>query len=106
MAERSRLAVSKTTSNPKTNAKPYKPAIGRDFGVEEITAKDQYETSRTRDKIALIFVLCAILALGGAALHGWTAGNFDSLGYVWAIVGPFAGAIGSYYFHRDRKDSG
>jgi uncharacterized protein YcfJ len=67
---------------------------------------DEYETSRTRDRIAYFVLGCASAAMITAAIYGFYIGNFGGLKDVWTVVGPIAGGIIGYYFHRGRKASG
>lgn len=92
-------------SKARSSNKKFQPAIGRDFNVEEIKAIDAYKSSRTRDRIAYLFLVASLAALAIAALLGFYENNFGGVQNVWSVVGPLAGAIAGYYF-RNRKDSG
>jgi hypothetical protein len=41
-----------------------------------------------------------------SGLYGLATGNFLPLETVWAVGGPIVGAIVTYYFGSQRKDSG
>jgi len=81
----------------------FRPAAGRDFSIEQIAASDQYETSRTRDHIAKLMLWGGASALAAALVVSIISHSFSPLGAVWAVVGPFAGGIVTYYFYRDPK---
>jgi hypothetical protein len=83
------------------------PGHGRDFDFEMVVrVVGEYETSRTRDRIAYFVLGCASLAMFVAAIYGFYFGNFGVLKDVWAVVGPITGGIIGYYFHRGREASG
>lgn len=87
----------------------FTPAIGRridEADIRQIDARDRYETSRTRDRLAYAILATLLAALTTTAIHGFRTDNFAPLGQVWAIGGPFAGGIVAYYFNRNRRDSG
>jgi hypothetical protein len=67
---------------------------------------DEYETSRTRDKIAWFVLGCGSLAMALAAADGFYSGNFGTMKDVWTVTGPIIGIVVGYYFHRGRKASG
>lgn len=107
--------ASEKTNTPETEAgsavgkKSFRPVHGRELGeidVREIEAKDKYETARTRDRIAYVFLTGMFLSLLIAAVHGLFEGSFATLKDVWAVVGPFAAGIATYYFYRGPKGSG
>jgi len=69
-----------------------------------VKARTEYETSRTRDRIAYVFLAGIAIALAGAAAYGAYHDDFSALGRVWFIAGPFAGWIAARYFGR--RESG
>ena len=80
--------------------KPFQPAIGTDFGrVEEVEA-------RTRGFLARVFAVATGATLGVTGGYGILTGNYIAVMAVWAIVGPFIGAMMSYYFGPQRNDTG
>jgi nitrate reductase NapE component len=80
--------------------KPFQPAIGTDFGkVEEVEA-------RTRGFLARVFAIATVATIGVTGGYGFFAGNYTAVMAVWAIVGPFIGAMMSYYFGPRRNDTG
>jgi multisubunit Na+/H+ antiporter MnhF subunit len=81
----------------------YRPAIGRNIDIEEIVASDTYETSRTRDHLAKVIVWGGAVALAIAALASYGQSSFAPIAAVWAVLGPVAGGIVSYYFYRGPK---
>jgi hypothetical protein len=104
---RVRHGEEKPQDDVERNLKPFRPALGRDFtGLTDIAARDKYETSRTRDRIAYIFLGTLICALAIATIYGFMTDSFRALEHVWSVAGPFAGAIAAFYFHRERRDSG
>jgi hypothetical protein len=90
---------------PATQKTPgrYAPAHGRDYDIR-LRAMDEYETSRTRDKIAYLVLGTVLGAIIAAATYGLWQQNFGALNAVWTVAGPITGAILGYYFHRGRKD--
>jgi hypothetical protein len=87
---------------PKASHKPFQPAIRTRFVVSEVPAIE----ARTRGFLArgLAIFVGAVVASTGA--YGLATGNFVPLETVWAVGGPFIGAIVAYYFGPYRKDSG
>jgi hypothetical protein len=83
--------------------KSCRPAAGRDLTIDEIAASDDYETARTRDHIAKLILWGATVALSAAVVVSVIGRSFAPLGAVWAVVGPFAGGIVTYYFYHDPK---
>ncbi len=69
-----------------------------------IFALDQYQTSRTRDRITTLVLWSAIAALMLAAAYGALTGRFLGLEHVWSVAGPIVTGIIGYYFHRSRRD--
>ena len=90
----------KTPFRSNRGGKPFQPAIGTDFGrVEDLDAK-------TRGFIARVVALTSaggVIATGGYALM---TGDNKAVITVWAIAGPFVGAVVSYYFGPRRGDLG
>ena len=101
----SRFTDGKTPKRP-SRVRKYRPAIGRDFGNEQATAQESYETARTRNHLALGSSAVISAALLAAGLHGLYTGSFNYLLSVWAATGSIVGAIAGYYFGRGGKDSG
>jgi hypothetical protein len=94
-----------SNSNPRNaSSNKYTPAHGRHIEIAARVA-DDYETSRTRDRIAYLVLGGAAMAMVIASGYGFRIGDFAALRDVWTVAGPFAGAIVGYYFHRSRKDS-
>jgi len=87
----------------KKTAGKYTPAHGRDYEIR-LRALDEYETSRTRDKIAYLVLGTVLGAIVATATYGLWQQDFGALNAVWTVAGPITGAILGYYFHRGRKD--
>lgn len=79
--------------------KPFQPAIGREFEVEEIEAK-------TRGFVAKIIVSSTAIAIVVAGVYWLIKGIYAPLSFVWGIGGPFIGAIVGHYFGPKRTDTG
>ena len=80
--------------------KRFQPAIGRDFGaVDEVEAKSRGYLMRAIVSLSA----AAIVATGG---YGLTTGDGTPLITVWAVAGPFIGAMVAYYFGPQRSDIG
>jgi hypothetical protein len=78
----------------------FQPAIGRDFGaVGEVEARSRGYLMR----VVVSLTTAAIVATGG---YGLTTGDHTPLVAVWAIAGPFVGAMVAYYFGPQRSDTG
>jgi hypothetical protein len=90
-------------SRNKSSSKKFTPAHGRDFEIV-VRALDSYKTSRVRDNVAYIVVFACLTAMAAAAGYGMYYHDFEYLKNVWVAVGPFAGGVFGYYFHRGRKD--
>ena len=75
------------------STRPYQPAIGRDFEVEEVEAK-------TRGFIVRIIVPAAVIGLAVAGLYSLITGNAAVILEVWAVVGPLLTGIVAYYFGK------
>jgi hypothetical protein len=107
------MDVSDEAPEVKPKKGKYRPSIGSsEFDgvvpseeVQKIKARDSYETSRTRDKIAFVVLGSSAAALLIAALYGFYTGDFTALVAVWSGVGPIVGGIITWYF-QIRKESG
>jgi type IV secretory pathway VirB2 component (pilin) len=53
-----------------------------------------------------MFLVVLVIALGVGTIYGLLGDGFRALEHVWSVAGPFAGAISTYYFHRERRESG
>jgi hypothetical protein len=81
-------------------AKPFQPAIGRDFGkVEDVEAK-------TRDFLARFIAFGSGLTVAVTGIYGLVTGNYTAVIAVWAVAGPIIGAVVAYYFGPQRDDTG
>jgi hypothetical protein len=95
-----RVTPDKTPRRSGQRARPYQPAIGTDFGaVKEVEAKNRGFLLRA---IALT-TAGAILVTGG---YGLIIGNYTAVIGVWAVAGPFIGAMVTYYFGPRRNGTG
>jgi len=88
---------------PSKARKKYQPTVGRDLGIDEIEASDKYETSRTRDHLAKVIVRGGAVALVVAVAASFQQHSFAPVAAVWAVLGPIAGGIVSFYFYRGPK---
>ena len=79
--------------------KPFQPALGREFDVEEVEA-------RTRDFLARLIALATVAAVGTAGLYGLATGSYMAVIGVWSVAGPIIGALVAYYFGPQRNDTG
>jgi hypothetical protein len=80
--------------------KPFQPAIGTDIGkVEDVEAK-------TRDFLARFIALAAGSMVAVTGSYGLITGNYTPVIAIWAIAGPFIGAVATYYFGPQRNDTG
>ena len=80
--------------------KPFQPAIGTDLGkVEEVEAK-------ARGFIARVLTVATVAVVAITGGYGFITGNYMAVMAVWAISGPFIGAMVSYYFGPQRSDTG
>jgi hypothetical protein len=77
--------------------KPYQPAIGRDFDVEELEAN-------TRGFIVRITVPAAVIGLAISGIYSLVTRNSMVVLGVWSAVGPIIGAILGHYF-GPRRDT-
>jgi hypothetical protein len=90
----------KKSPRSRRGEKPFQPAIGTDFGrVEEVEA-------RTRGFLERVFAVATIATLAVTGGFGFLTGNYMAVMAVWAVVGPFIGAMVSYYFGPQRIDTG
>ena len=80
--------------------KPYQPAIGEKFDVQEADAK-------TRGFLARSIALATIAAVAITGSYGLYTGKFGPVNAVWIVAGPIIGAVVNHYFGRhERKDTG
>jgi hypothetical protein len=80
-------------------AKPFQPAIGQDFGtVAEAEAK-------TRGFVARFIAGCSGSAIAVTGIYGLVTGNYTAVLAVWAVAGPFIGAVVTYYFGPQKDDT-
>lgn len=93
-----RLADQQDTSN----RKPYRPAIGKEFEIDEVPTIE----ARTRSFLARVVAVSATTALTITGLYGLTTAQFGPVEAVWAIAGPLVGAVMAYYFGVHRGASG
>ena len=88
------------TKSPRRQNKPFQPAPGKDFGsVEEVDAK-------TRGFLARFVAYSSIVSLVAACGYGVINNSYTALMEVWAVAGPFIGAVVAYYFGPVRNDTG
>jgi len=85
-----------------SSKKPFQPAIGREFPVDEVPTIE----AKTRGFLAKFIALSVGLALFTTGTYGLRTGNYHALEAVWAIAGPIVGAVVTYYFGAHRKDTG
>jgi hypothetical protein len=85
-------------SNTGESKKPYQPAIGIDFDVEETEAN-------TRGFIVRITVPAAVIGLAISGIYSLVTRNFMVVPGVWSVIGPMLGAIFGHYF-GPRRDTG
>jgi hypothetical protein len=94
------ITPDKKSSRSGQRPKPFQPAIGTDYGaVEEVEAKNRGFLLR----IIALTTAGAIVVTGG---YGLIAGNYMAVIAVWAVAGPFIGAMVTYYFGPRRNDTG
>jgi len=80
--------------------KAFQPAIGTDIGpVEDGDAE-------TRAFLTKFIASSAGTAVAITGIYGLITGNYALVIAVWAIVGPFIGALVTYYFGPQRNDTG
>lgn len=80
-------------------AKPFQPAIGRAFEVEEIEAK-------TSGFLVRSVALATVTAVGVSGLYGLATYNYMPVAVVWSVAGPIVGAMVTHYFGPQRNDTG
>ena len=87
------------TSRSARKEKPFQPAIGHEFNVQEGEAK-------TRGFLARL--LASTIAIVVLAAGGWglITGNYMAVIGVWSVAGPIVGALVTYYFGPQRNDTG
>ena len=79
--------------------KPFQPAIGREFEVEEIEARNRGFVAR----VVVGFIAAALVVTG---VYWLLKGSYAPLSLVWGIGGPFIGVIVGHYFGPKRTDTG
>ena len=84
---------------------PFRVRVGSDFDLTDAPTVE----ARARGFIAKAVVLFVGVAVAVSASHGLLNGNYTALEVVWAVAGPFVGAVVTYYFgmrgfHDDRTD--
>ena len=89
----------RTSQSAAERTKPFQPAIGKEFEVEEIEAK-------TRGFIARVIVSLMAAALIVTWVYWLLKGSYAPLSLVWGIGGPLIGAIVGHYFGPKRTDTG
>ena len=83
---------------PGRGPKPFRPAVGRDFGsVDDVEA-------RTRGFLARFLALAAAAGLAVSGMKSLADGNYAAVIGCWAVAGPIVGALVAYYFGHRRKD--
>jgi hypothetical protein len=100
MQERTFSGKQKKPSATGVTAKPFQPAVGREFeGIEEVEAK-------TRDFLARMIAVATIISVGVAGLYSLMTGRYEAVAAVWSVAGPIIGAVVAYYFGPRRNDTG
>jgi hypothetical protein len=100
MQERTFSGKQKKPSATGVTAKPFQPAVGREFeGVEEVEAK-------TRDFLARVIAMATIISVGVAGLYRLMTGRYGAVAAAWSVAGPIIGAVVAYYFGPRRNDTG
>lgn len=98
--ERQTSGKQEGSRSPGEKAKPFQPAVGRDFeGVEEVEAK-------TRDFLARLIAVATVASVGVAGLYSLATDSYVAVAGVWSVAGPIIGAIVTYYFGPQRNDTG
>jgi hypothetical protein len=72
--------------------------------LDQLRARTEFETTRTRNRIALVVVVGALAALALAFVYGLWAGSMAYVGYVWGVAAPIAAGVIGFYFRRDSKE--
>jgi hypothetical protein len=98
------LDTTQRTPSDKPSKTKFTPAHGRDFAIA-VRVVDEYETSRTRDRIAYIVLGCGALSMAVAAGYGFYSEDFGAIKNIWTVAGPIIGIVIGYYFHRGGKAS-
>jgi hypothetical protein len=94
------LLPTKNSPSSRRVGKPFQPAPGTDIGrVEDVEAK-------TRDFLARFIALASGLMVAVTGGYGLITGNYMPIIAVWAVAGPFIGAVVTYYFGPQRNDTG
>lgn len=94
-----RATPDKKPSGSVKGGKPFQPAIGTKFAVEEVEAK-------TRGFLARVIALTAVTGVAVTGGYGLVNNDYKALITVWAIAGPIIGAVVSHYFGPRRNDTG
>jgi hypothetical protein len=81
------------------HTKPFQPAIGTDFPVEDADAV-------TRDFLARFIMIFAGTAVAGAGVYSLTTADHGPLIAVWSVAAPFIGGLATYYFGPRRNNTG
>jgi len=81
--------------------KPFQPAIGSEFPIDEVPSIE----AKTRGFLARFIAFSVGLALLAAGTYGLRTGDYHALEVVWAIAGPIVGAVVTFYFGAHRKDA-
>lgn len=66
--------------------------------VELVNAKTHAQESRTRNWLAIGVSLFAIVAIVATGAIGCFDGSYNETQAVWAVMGPFVGAVMYFYF--------
>ena len=82
--------------------KPYQPAIGTEFVVEQAASI----AAKTRGFLARYVSISAGVAVVVTGGYGLLTGNYAAVEVVWAVAGPIIGAMMAYYFGPQRNDTG
>lgn len=80
--------------------KPFQPAPGKDFDVEQVQAIE----ARTKGFFVRVLVLTALTAVATTGIYGLIYNRFAPLQSTWVVVGPIVGAMVNHYFGGHRKD--
>ena len=82
--------------------KPYQPAIGTEFVVDEAATIE----AKTRGFLARYVAISAGVAVVVTGGYGLLTAHYTAVEVVWAVAGPIIGAIVAYYFGPQRNDTG
>jgi hypothetical protein len=91
-----RSRIDQNSSRPSSREKPFQPAIGREFGVQEVEAKTRGYLARLLASSAVI----GVLVTGG---YGLITGNYTAVIAAWSVAGPIIGALVTHYFGPQRN---